>query len=388
MRGHLRKRSKGAWTIVLDVGTDADGKRKQRWITVKGSKREAEAKLAKLVKAANEGSFVEPSKITFGDWLETWLAGTSDRVRPRTHERYRSLVENHLRLGHQRPGLGNVLLQKLRSTEIEHFYREKRAAGLSSSTLALLHVVIHSSLKAAERKRFVTRNEATLVENRPRQEDPADTSSIRENVWTPEEARAFLSVAKEAGPQLGALFSVALELGIRQSEIAALRWEDFSAEQATLGVVHQLRRGAFVPLKSGRPRALDLSSALVEVLLLHRRSQAELKLRNGRAYGDRGFIFAVEFQSGPAKLGAPLTLPNVARRVFLRLIEDVGVKRITFHGLRHTSATLALVAGVPVKVVSERLGHSKTSITLDLYSHVVPSLSQDAAARIGALLHG
>ena len=126
----------------------------------------------------------------------------------------------------------------------------------------------------------------------------------------------------------------------------------------------------------------------MDVLLLHRRSQAELKLRNGRAYGDRGFIFAVEFQSGPAKLGAPLTLPNVARRVFLRLIEDVGVKRITFHGLRHTSATLALVAGVPVKVVSERLGHSKTSITLDLYSHVVPSLSQDAAARIGALLHG
>ena len=155
-----------------------------------------------------------------------------------------------------------------------------------------------------------------------------------------------------------------------------------------VGVVHQLCRGAFVPLKSGRPRTLDLSTPLVDALLLHRRAQAELKLRNGRAYEDRAFIFAVEFASGPAKLGAPLVLPNLAARVFPRLIDKAGVKPITFHGLRHTSATLALAAGVPVKVVSERLGHSKTSITLDLYSHVVPSLSQDAAARIGAILHG
>ncbi len=384
MRGHLRKRSKGSWTIVLDVGTDAvTGKRKQRWIAVRGTKREAEAKLAKLIRAANEGSFVEPSKITFGDWLETWLASVSDRVRPRTHERYKSLIENHLR-----PGLGSVLLQKLRSTVIEDFYREKRAASLSSSTRALLHVVIHSSLAAAERKRLVTRNEATLVENRPRQRDPADTSSILKNVWTPEDARAFLPVAREAGTQLGALFALALELGLRQSEIAALRWEDFNAERATLRVVHQLRRGAFVPLKSGPPRPLDLSAPLVGALLLHRRAQAELKLRNGRAYEDRALILAVEFASGPARLGAPLTLPNVARRVFPQLIAKAGVKPITFHGLRHTSATLALAAGVSVKIVAERLGHSKTSITLDLYSHVVPSLSQDAAARIGAILHG
>lgn len=145
MRGHIYKRSKGSWTIVLDVGTDDVGKRKQQSIAVRGTKRQAEAKLAKLIRAVNDGSFVEPSNITFGDWLETWLAGASDRVRPRTHERYKSLVENHLR-----PGLGSVLLQKLRSTAIEDFYRERRAAGLSSSTLALLHVVIHSSLAAAE----------------------------------------------------------------------------------------------------------------------------------------------------------------------------------------------------------------------------------------------
>ena len=207
----------------------------------------------------------------------------------------------------------------------------------------------------------------------------------------PEEARAFLPVAREAGAQLGGLFALALELGLRQSEIAALRWEDFDAERATVGVVHQLRRGAFVPLKSGRPRTLDLSSPLVDALLLHRREQAEVKLRNGRAYEDRAFIFAVEFANGRAKLGAPLVLPNLATRIFPRLIEKAGVKPITFHGLRHTSATRALAAGVPVKVVSERLGHSKTSITLDLYSHVgrrsrktqqpvsVPSSTADSA---------
>jgi len=381
MRGHLRKRSKRSWTIVLDVGTDTEtGKRKQQWIAVEGTKREAEAKLAKLIKAANEGNFVEPSKVTFDDWLTAWLDGVAERLRPRTHERYRSLIENHLRAG-----LGDTLLQKLRSPEIESFYREKREAGLSSSSLALLHVVIRSSLAAAERKRLVIRNEASLVENRPRQND---TTTIRENVWTPDDARAFLAVAKKESPQFGALFGVALELGIRQSEIGALRWEDFGPDAATLRVVHQIRRKAFVPLKSGRPRALDLSDPLVELLVQHRRSQAELKLRNRRAYEDRGFIFAVELATGLAKLGAPLTMSNVAARPFRTLIAKAGVKPITFHGLRHTSATIALAAGVSVKVVAERLGHSKTSITLDLYSHVVPSLSQDAAARIGAVLHG
>ena len=118
--------------------------------------------------------------------------------------------------------------------------------------------------------------------------------------------------------RLGALFALALELGLRQSEIAALRWGDFNAERATVGVVHQLRRGAFVPLKSGRPRTLDLSSHLVDVLLLHRRAQAELKLRNGRAYEDRAFIFAVEFASGPAKLGAPRWCYWISRRACSR----------------------------------------------------------------------
>ncbi len=248
--------------------------------------------------------------------------------------------------------------------------------------------MIRSSLVAAERKRLVTRNEAALVENRLHRDRSDAAKPVRENVWTPDEARRFLAQAIKETPQLGALFAVALELGLRQSEIAALRWEDFDAQAATLRVVHQLRRRAFGPLKSGRPRTLDLSATLVEVLVVHRRSQAELRLRNGRAYDDQGFVFAAELASGPAKLGDPLSLPNLARRTFVSLIEKADVKPITFHGLRHTSATLALAAGVPAKVVSERLGHATVGITLDLYSHVVSALSQDAAARIGAILHG
>lgn len=381
MRGHLRQRSKGSWTLILDVGTD--GERKQRWITVRGTKGEAQTRLTAELAAIAKGEYVDFSKATFGAWLDQWLESASERLRPTTIERYRGLIERHVK-----PELGSVPLQKLRATRIESFYQAKRET-LSRSSLSLIHVIVSSSLASAERKRLVHGNEARLVENRPKGTRPNDTDSIRQNVWTPDEARRFLAVAEKAGPQPEALYALALELGLRRNEISALRWEDFDDKAGTIRVLHQLdRRGGFAPLKAGRPRALDASTGLVSALVNHRRHQSERKLRNGRAYDDRGFLFAVELAHGKAKLGDPLSMVNVASRDFPKLIAAAKVKPITFHGLRHTSATLALAAGIPVKVVSERLGHAKTAITLDLYSHVVPALSQDAAARIGALLHG
>lgn len=151
------------------------------------------------------------------------------------------------------------------------------------------------------------------------------------------------------------------------------------------------RKPTFGPVKNGRPRTIDLAAETVVLLQAHRRAQAELKMRNRTAYHDLGLIFAKEWGDlyGRAdSLGLPLQSNNLGQREFARLITAAGVRKITIHGLRHTSATLLLKAGVAPHVVSQRLGHKKVSTTLDIYAHALPSMQQDAASRLGALLHG
>ncbi|MGH9324148.1 MAG: tyrosine-type recombinase/integrase, partial [Vicinamibacteria bacterium] len=304
-----------------------------------------------------------------------------------TVERYTGILEHHLK-----PAFGTVKLSKLRATDLERYYA---SSSLSPATLELHHTVFYSALASAVRKRIVSRNEADLVDGKPRRRAKNDTTEIREHCWDAGEARAFLEVARKAGSQQFAFYSLDLELGLRKNELAGLMWKDIDLEAGTVRLVHQLTaRGSepsFGPLKSGSPRTLDVSPAVVEALRAHRSHQAKLKIRNRAAYHDHGLVFAKEWKDlsrGRAKLGDPLQTNNIGQREFSKLIKEAGVRSIKFHGLRHTAATLALLMGVPVKVVAERLGHSKTSITLDLYSHVVPGMGKDAAARVGSLLHG
>ena len=349
------------------------------------TKAAVEARLREILTAVSKGDFVDPKKITFGAWLDKWYATAIEgSKRPRTCERYSGIIEHHLK-----PALGSVVLQRLQAIDLEQYYK---GSPLSGATLALHHTVIHSSLDSAVRKKILRRNEAALVDGRPRASHPKDTTEIRENCWDAEEARRFLKTACQAGPQQAAFYSLELELGLRKNEIAALMWNDADFEAATVRLVHQLSKPSaepeFVPLKSGSPRTLDLSDEIVELLKAHRQHQSEVKMRNRQAYHDHGLMFAKEARVTSAeRLGNPLQTNNIAEREFDGLVRMAGVRRIKFHGLRHTAATLALAAGVPVKVVAHRLGHSKTSITLDLYSHVLPSMSKDAARKIGALLH-
>ena len=243
------------------------------------------------------------------------------------------------------------------------------------------------------RKKILIRNEAKLIDGKPKRRDTNDKTEILENCWDGEEARQFLKVACEAGPQPAAFYSLALELRPRKSEIAGLMWADIDLEAGTLRLHHQLSKPShapeFVPLKSGWPRTLDISESLVDLLGEHRKHQSEVKMRNRKAYTDRGLVFAKESRVRSAdRLGDPLQVNNIAETELDPLIKKAGVKRIKFHGLRHTAATLALLAGVSVKVVSTRLGHSRTSITEDLYMHVLPSMGKDAASKVGSILHG
>ena len=235
---------------------------------------------------------------------------------------------------------------------------------------------------SAQKKNLVHRNEAKLVDGKPRREDKSD--DVERNCWESHEAKRFLEVACEFGPLQSAFYTLALETGVRKGEIAGLRWKDVNFDRCTVRVAQQLLRPGREPVfgtpksKSAK-RTIDITPETAQLLSAHRKHQLEVKMANRHEYRDFGLVFA-------KPNGVPLSVNNIGQREFADLIEKANVKRITFHGLRHTSATLSLQAGTLPHVVSQRLGHKRIEITLNLYAHALPSMGRDAAAKLSSLL--
>jgi len=393
MRGSLKQRYKGSWSIILDLGFEPDPvtgvpKRKQKWVTFRGTKKQADAKLTELLGAANDGTFVEPSKITLGAWLREWLEVAVRRQRrPTTYARYLGIIENDI----LPTTIASVPLQKLRGTHIEAYYT---AAKVSPSTLTLHHAILHRALKKAVKDRLIPVNVAADLDGKPKA-DSDPTKDAREHCWEADEARKFLAAAKAAGPRPAAFYSLALDTGARKNEVCGLHWPNVDLERGKIAIVEQLTKPGpeptFGPPKTGRVRTVSLSPETVELLRAHKRHQAEIKMANRTAYHDHGLVFAKEWadvRTHRDSLGEPLQSNNLGQREYAQITKAAGVRRIKFHGLRHTCATLMLRAGEPIHVVSERLGHKKVEITLNIYAHALPDMQQGAADRLGALLHG
>jgi integrase len=256
-------------------------------------------------------------------------------------------------------------------------------------------MILHGAIEAAVRNGIVVRNVAKLVNGKPHAAH-GHAEEITEHCWTAPEAKAFLDAAKAAGDQPAAFYSLALETGMRKSELGGLKWTDIDVNTGSVKIQRQLvvRTGhpfTFGPVKNKRPRVIRVTTETNALLRRHRAHQAEIKLQSGGRYHDHGLVFAKEWgsvQRVEHSLGAPLGLNNIGQREFARLIKAAGVRRIKFHGMRHTSATLAPECGVSAKVVQERLGHQKITTTLDIYAHVLPAMDQEAAQRIGGVIHG
>jgi integrase len=215
------------------------------------------------------------------------------------------------------------------------------------------------------------------------------------HAWTATEARAFLQAAREAGPQPAAFYALALDSGARKGELCGLSWGNLDLDAATMRIVQQLlapgAEPTFGPTKTGKPRAVALAPETVELLRANRKQQREVMMANRTTYRDLGLVFAKQWpdlQRSGEMLGYPLQMNNLGQREYAQLIKAANVRAIRFHGLRHTCAALLLQARQPVHVVSERLGHTKVSMTMGVYAHVLPDMQRDAAATLGALLHG
>jgi integrase len=377
MKGHVRERSAGHWAIVIDLKDPTTGRRRRKWHSFKGTKREAQKKCAALIAAMDAGTYIVPSKATLAAYLELWLADIKSRITPKTHLRYSEIARKNIV-----PLLGDTLLKDLQPAAISHAYSRllesghRKGGGLSAGTVRHVHRLLKQALAQAVRwggDWAISRNPCDAVKppkawpTKMHVHDVAQTVDLLEAL---RDNRLFPAVL------LAAL------CGLRRGEIAALRWGQVDLNAGSLAVVQSAEQTKttvrYKEPKTGRARTVALSTMTVEELRAHRLRQAEELLQLGIRVTDETFVVA-------RADGLPLQ-PDTLTQEWKRLVAKTGLPRIRFHDLRHSHATHLLASGVHPKIASERLGHSKVGITMDLYSHVLPGMQEDAVAKVDAAM--
>ena len=359
--GSITKRQDGRWMARYTVHTAKGPKRN----TVYGkTRKEAADGLAKVLADRTEGIIYDDENTTVGEYLDGWLKGSvRGSVRKSTYDRDANLVNNHLK-----PVLGRVKLKKLSPAHVQSFYRDRLDSGLSPSAVHKMHAILRKALARAMAWHMVPRNVAEAVE--PPRPAPKEMRPL-----SPAEARKLLDAAR--GERFHALYVLAVTTSMRQGELLALRWQDVDLENATISVQRTLTRdGGRISI--GEPktrksrRSIRLTPQATEALEEHLKRQLREVEILGDRYSDRGLIFATG-------TGAPINPSNLRRRSFAQLLKRAKLPRVRFHDLRHTCATLLLAKGTHPKFVQELLGHATVAITLDTYSHVMPSMGNQTA---------
>lgn len=368
MRGHVHKRGM-SWTAIYDEGRDERGKRRQRSKGGCATRRDAQRFLTDVLSRLGDGSYAAPAKTTLAEFLnQQWLPAVEATLRPLSFTQYRSIVR--LRIV---PSLGHLRLQAITGGHLNGLYRELEQAGLSVPTRRLTHAVLHRSLRDAVRWGLLVRNPADMA-------DPPAAARSRAQAWTAHELSLFLEHVRD--DRLFPLWRLAATTGMRRGELAGLTWRCLDLEGARLSVEQQLvpTRGGctFGPPKSSRSRrTVALDAETVRILTEHRDAQLLERGFAGDAYLDRDVVFA-------DALGGP-THPQRLTQWFGQHRKAAGIPTGTLHILRHTAATLALTAGIPVHIVAARLGDDPGTV-LSTYAHLLPQSDEQAAEQVAALI--
>ena len=383
MRGHVAKKGNRYYVVIYEGVDQSTGRQRHRWYAGGATRKEAEKLLAEMVKRNHDGDYRAPERITLGAYLEErWLPTKRAQLRHSTWDSYRRNVEIHVK-----PRIGSIPLQRLTPEDLDGFYaelmvdgrRNGAGGGLSPRTVRIIHGMLRKALADACRKGTLVRNVADLA-------DPPKPSAYgrRElRIWNAGQLRQFLDDMSDH--RLHPAFFLAANTGMRRGEVLGLRWDDIDLDAARLSVRHAVLNVAYelviadVKTPTSR-RTIDLDRRTIDVLRQWRQVHLEEQMALGRRPDDHGIVFAA-LEGGP-------THPDLFSQTFDRHIAKSTLPRIRLHDLRHTHASILLKAGVPVKVVSERLGHSSPAFTMTVYQHVLPGMQADAAATFSEAVFG
>lgn len=373
MQGTKRQRRPGVWEVRVLVGKDPKtGKWKQMSKTVRGSARDADAALRELIDSLGP-SQAEALGVTVGELLDRWLDECIRLdVSPTTLRTYRSNIEKAIR-----PRLGRLPLNRLTARQLDELYGQLKAEGRSPKTIRNHHAIMSAALHQAVRWGWMRENVAERAK-------PPRVSQSRVKAPAVESVRAIVEAAERRDPRLAAFLMLAALTGMRRGELCALRWSEVDLERGQLEVSRSIvvvdGGVAFKSTKTDRSRLIALDEVAIAVLLRHRAGFDARAAETRAEVVDDPFVFSPEFD------GSIPFRPDTMTSFFIRVRNELGLPATRLHDFRHFTATQLIGAGVDVRTVAGRLGHSDPSLTLRTYSHVIEARDRAAAALMGQIL--
>ena len=365
--GSIYQRKDGRWVASITL---ENRKRKQFYGK---TRKEVQEKLRVALNEQKQGTLATGPQQTLKQYLEYWLEDVhKPAIRLSSYMQYRGILDKHIF-----PLLGHIQVQKLTPQQVQSFYARKEKEGLALGTIRTIHAVLHNALSHAVSINLVSRNVSDVV-------NPPRLVKHERHPLTIEQAQKLLQHVQ--GHSLEGLITVALATGMRRGELLGLRWQDIHFDTKSLQIqrtISRQRKNGIVesePKTSRGRRNIILPPFAIEALKQHHTRQLEARLKVGSAWEESNFVFC----NGHGGFLEPSQL----HMMFRNLLKEADLPQIRFHDLRHSAATMMLTMGVHPKVVQELLGHSSISLTLDTYSHVLPSMQQEAMDKLDALFGG
>jgi integrase len=369
MRGSIRQQSKETWQITVDVGVTPDGKRLRHFETIKGRKADAQRRLNEILVSVDKGTYAPTGRQTVAELLQLWLDGyVKTNCTLRTMDGYRSIIERHLI-----PAMGHVPLRQLQPAAIQAYYGDA-CQRLSARTVHHHHRVLSQSLKYAVRQGYLGRSPCELV-------DPPSPRRKTMRTLTPVEVDVLLLSASDS-PYYAIIYT-ALSTGLRQAELLGLRWRDVDLHTASLLVSQVLykRKGVCQFKEPKTPhsrRRVAMTPKLADFLTAY-------KLERQRVCEELEAALCLDDLVFASASGGPVN-PTSVSHAFSKLARSAGLGDVRFHDLRHTFASLMLLRGAKPKVISEALGHASVAFTMDVYSHIIGGMQEDAMRLLDEVL--
>ncbi|MBC7342773.1 MAG: site-specific integrase [Clostridia bacterium] len=381
MAGSLEKRGKDSWRLIVSCGMGPDGKQVKKTKTVKAaSRREAEKLLAEFVTEVQKGLYVAPSKLTFKDFAERWVRDYGEvNLAPKTLHRYKQILARAVE------AMGHLKMEKIKPLHLVEFYKNLQEDGvredgktgaLSEATILYHHRVLNKLFNDAVGWEIIPSNPASKVK-------PPKAKKKQAACYDEKQTAALLTALDSEPLQYKTIVILALATGLRRGELMGLEWQDVDFENGTIEVRQASQYvpgiGTFTkePKNETSKRVIAVPRSVMALLKQYKAQQTEERLKVGDLWQGSNRLFTTWD-------GKPM-FPDTISKWFPQFLRRHNLPHITFHGLRHTSATLLIAEGVNLKNVSRRLGHSSISTTGDIYAHALRSADQEAAAKLDKL---